>query len=189
MAARRVSVRLSLISILSAFILHLSKATVLQKQVKRPDSLAALSFEHRVVQERRVHRTKSSLVKLTKHGAVVIQLQETSNITRFVGQETILRSGDVHPQPAPNAKDHRAGPTENAGRITYSSIQLINFAKAKNSSPIASSLKLHLQNLGVWNTTCTDYSRIFPIPTFRKPHTSLWNGMGELWASRNLLPP
>ena len=118
MAAVRVAVGLLLILILLAFTSRLLKTEVLQQQVKGLNSLAALSFEHRTIKERRVHRIKMSLVKSTKHGVVVIQLPETSYITRYVGQETILRSGDVHPLPGPNVEDHHTGPVESAGRIT-----------------------------------------------------------------------
>ena len=58
-----------------------------------------------LVKERRLDRVRFPILKCTKHGLVVLLLQETPYSTLFVGNK--LRAGDIHPHPGPHP-----GPTE-----------------------------------------------------------------------------
>ena len=95
---------------------------------------------------------------------------KTIDLFRFCGQETILKSGDVHPQPGP-AMDMNGyvDSAERSSRVTYSSNQLTGYGKITNNSQcIDPVLKKHLQDLGILNNRIyTDYCRISSIRTIK----------------------
>ena len=135
MAAVCGTIRLLLFLNFLTFVLYLKSTKTVKHQANGHDSLVVLSLKHWSINVRRFNRLKISLVKWTKHGFVVLQLYETSDILRFCGQEIILQSGDVHPQPGPAAgKNDCTGPAERTSRVTYSLNELTHYRKINNSS-------------------------------------------------------
>ena len=78
--------------------------------------MAAVSFRHFLVKERRLYRVRFPILKCTKHRLIVLLLPETPYSSLFVGNELILHAGDIHPHPGP-----RPGSTE---PLTLASIDI-----------------------------------------------------------------
>ena len=167
MAGERVPVRLSIFFCFLAVTSCFKIATALKEHTKNLTKVTTFAGEHRSLKVQRIHRIKTPLVKFTKHGFVVLQLPESSSITRFTSAEVISQSGDVHPQPGPTLNHHN-DVSERTRRVIYSFSELIHYGKNTGNPSIDQDLKLHLQNLGILNSNSYKFSsnsRIFNIKT------------------------
>lgn len=99
MAGERVPVRLSIVFCFLAATSCFKTVVTLEEHTKNLTKVTTTAGEHQTLKVQRIHRIKTPLVKFTKHGFVVLQLPESSSITRFTSAEVILQSGEVHPQP------------------------------------------------------------------------------------------
>ena len=79
-----------------------ARSNTYQQLAEKSCSMTVLTFKHYVINERRPNRVKLSIVKSSKRGIVVLQLQEAPFTLRFVSEELIIKSGDVHPLPGPS---------------------------------------------------------------------------------------
>ena len=75
------------------FVLYLKSTKLVKHQINGHDSLVVLSLRHRAITNVRVNRLKISLVKWTKHGLIVLQLHETSDLFRFVARKLFYEVG------------------------------------------------------------------------------------------------
>ena len=143
---------------------------------------------HWTFKAQRIHRIKTVLVKFTKHDLVVIQLPDSSSITRFSSAEVILQSGDVHPQPGPTL-NHHFDISGRTPRVTYSTSELIHYGKNICNPSIDHDLKLHLQSLGILNS-CNYFSsaRIFNIKTIihSRRNSSIASSQRQISAGPNI---
>ena len=165
MAGDRVLVRLSIFSCLLAATSCFKTAIALKEHTKNLTEVTALIGVHWILKAQHIHRIKTALVKFTKHGLVVLQLPESSSITRLSSADVILQSGDVHPHPGPTL-NHHFEISEGKPRVIYSASELIHYGENTCNPSIDHDLKLHLQNLANLNS-CNYFSnaRIFNIKT------------------------
>ena len=114
-------------------------------------------YDQTIIKQRCIHRVRSAVVKLTKHGQVV------PFILPCVSKEVFLRSGDVHPLPGPTfiQQNHHLNLEHSVRNFVYSTKQLFDYSKAECLPAIDPGLKLRLHTLDLLSTALVDYMSRF----------------------------
>lgn len=100
-------------------------------------------------------------------------MPEAAFVLRPVGQENILRSGDVHPLPGPCLiQDQQRTSDRTRPTIAYSPLALRNLAASVNGVSLCPELKHRLQDLGILRFRNTITQKHMPIPVISRPRQS-----------------
>ena len=173
MADTCTTIRLFVFLTLLACLAEFRFTSLTYKPVKDTTLLVGPSFKQELVKFHRKHRIKFAVQKTTKHGPVVLCLPEAAFVLRPVGQENILRSGDVHPVPGPCLfQDQQKTSDRTRPTIAYSPSALRNLGASVSGVSLCLELKHRLQDLGILRLRNTTTQKHTPIPVISRPRQS-----------------